>query len=139
VLKPSPTSTADGKYADREQYPLPGLLLLDLKMPNKNGFEVMEWIRSQPALRHLKIVVLTTSDRVFDVQRAYQLGASSFLVKPLDLRDFIQLGPAMKSFWLWSSDPNVRHSIPADQAPLTPEPHQNSARTTVDTGVPASL
>jgi len=106
----------DGKYANRDEFPIPGLLLLDLKMPNKNGFEVMEWIRAQPLLRHLKIVVLTTSDRVFDVQRAYQLGAASFLVKPLDFRDFIQLGPALKGFWVWVSDPNVRHPIPPDRA-----------------------
>jgi CheY-like chemotaxis protein len=77
-------------------------------MPNKDGFEVMEWIREQPALKTLRIVVLTTSDRVFDVQRAYELGASSFLTKPLDLRDFIQLGPAIKGFWVWTSNPNVR-------------------------------
>ena len=98
----------DGKYADRKQFPIPALLLLDLKMPNKDGFEVMEWIREQPALKTLRIVVLTTSDRVFDVQRAYELGASSFLTKPLDLRDFIQLGPAIKGFWVWTSNPNVR-------------------------------
>src|SRR5256885_7616978 len=62
----------DGKYADRKECPIPAMLLLDLKMPNKNGFEVMEWIRQQPALRSLKIVVLTTSDRVFDAQHAYE-------------------------------------------------------------------
>jgi len=87
----------DGKYANREEYPLPTLLLLDLKMPNKNGFEVMEWIREQPTLRNLRVVVLTTSDRVVDVQRAYQLGASSFLIKPLDFRDFVQLAPTLKA------------------------------------------
>lgn len=95
----------EGKYADRTQYPFPGLLLLDLKMPNKDGFEVMEWIREQPAVRGLRVVVLTTSDRIFDVKRAYDLGASSFLTKPLDLRDFILLGPAIKGFWVWSNDP----------------------------------
>ena len=104
----------DGKYADRTNYPLPGLLLLDLKMPNKNGFEVMEWIRAQASLRYLKIVVLTTTDRVFDVQRAYELGASSFLVKPLDFHDFVQLGPTLKGFWIWTRDPNVRHPKPTD-------------------------
>jgi CheY-like chemotaxis protein len=98
----------DGKYADRREYPLPALLLLDLKMPNKDGFEVMEWIREQPALRNMRIVVLTTSDRIFDVKRAYELGASSFLTKPLDLRDFIQLGPAIKGFWVWTTDANRR-------------------------------
>ena len=116
----------DGKYADRAEYPLPGLLLLDLKMPNKDGFEVMEWIRTQPALRYLKIVVLTTTDRVYDVQRAYQLGASSFLVKPLDFRDFVQLGPTLKGFWIWISDPNVRHPKTADQT-VAPAPIPQTA------------
>ena len=99
----------DGKYADRKEYPVPGLLLLDLKVPNKNGFEVMEWIRTQSSLRPLRIVVLTTSDRDFGVQHAYHLGAASFLVKPLDFRDFVQLGAALKGFWIWSSNSNVRH------------------------------
>ena len=92
----------DGPYADRRHYPIPGLLLLDLKMPNKDGFEVMEWIRTQPALANLRIVALTTSDRISDIQRAYELGASSFLTKPLDMRDFIQLGPAIKGCWSWT-------------------------------------
>jgi CheY-like chemotaxis protein len=112
----------DGKYANRTEYPLPRLLLLDLKMPNKNGFEVMEWIRTQPALRYLKIVVLTTTDRVFDVQRAYELGASSFLVKPLDFREFVQLGSSLKGFWIWSSDPNVRHPKPPQTVTPVPIP-----------------
>jgi CheY-like chemotaxis protein len=102
----------DGKYADRKEYPFPALLLLDLKMPNKNGFEVLEWIRQQPALRNLRVVVLTTSDQIFDVRRAYDLGASSFLTKPLDLSDFMQLGPAIKGFWIWTTDLNVSYSEP---------------------------
>jgi len=101
----------DGKYSDRDQFPLPSLMLLDLKMPNKNGFDVLEWIRHQPALQNLRVVVLTTSDRVFDVKRAYELGASSFLTKPVDLRNFVQLGPAIKGYWVWTSN-----------APTDPEP-----------------
>jgi CheY-like chemotaxis protein len=93
----------EGKFADRNAYPFPALLLLDLNMPNKDGFEVMEWMRQQPAMQGIRIVVLTTSDRIFDVKRAYALGASSFLTKPLNIQDFIQLGPALKGFWLWSS------------------------------------
>jgi len=100
--------SGDGKYADRKEYPTPGLLLLDLKMPNKDGFEVMEWIREQPALQGLRIVVLTTSERIFDVKRAYELGAHSFLTKPVDLRNFIQLGPAVKGFWIWTTNPQAR-------------------------------
>ena len=94
----------DGKFADRTEYPFPALLLLDLKMPNKDGFEVMEWIREQPTLPRLRIVVLTTSDRIFDVKRAYALGAVGFLTKPLSLHEFIQLGPTIKGFWIWNSN-----------------------------------
>ncbi len=93
----------EGKYANRDEYPIPCLLLLDLKMPNKNGFEVLEWLRGQPGLSSLRVVVLTTSERIHDVNRAYQLGANSFLTKPVDFRDFVQLSSAVKGYWLWLS------------------------------------
>ena len=93
----------DGVYADREQYPFPALMLLDLKMPNCDGFDVLLWLQDRKDLPPLRVVVLTTSDRVFDMQRAYELGAHSFLTKPVDFRDFIQLGPAIKGQWLWMS------------------------------------
>src|SRR6185436_2235354 len=81
----------EGKYADRYEYPLPALLLLDLKMPKKNGFEVLEWIRQQPGLRRLRVVVLTTSDSPDDIDRAYELGANAFMVKPLERQQFLEL------------------------------------------------
>lgn len=93
----------EGVYADRSLYPYPALLLLDLKMPNCDGFDVLQWIRDQKNLVPMRIVVLTTSDRVFDMQRAYEMGAHSFLTKPVDFRDFVQLGPAIKGQWLWMS------------------------------------
>src|ERR1051325_10934839 len=78
----------EGKYANRDEYPLPDLLLLDLKMPRVNGFEVLEWIRRQPGLSALRVLVLTSSDEIRDVNKAYKLGANSFLVKPMDFQDF---------------------------------------------------
>jgi len=93
----------EGRYSNRAEHPLPCLLLLDLKMPNKNGFEVLEWVRSQPAFRALRVVVLTTSGDMQDINRAYQLGANSFLTKPVDFRDFVQLTNAVKGYWLWMS------------------------------------
>src|SRR5437016_684237 len=77
-----------GKYSNRSDFPLPNLLLLDLKMPRKNGFEVLEWLRQQPQLSALPVVVLTSSDDMRDVNRAYQLGANTFLVKPVDFAHF---------------------------------------------------
>lgn len=93
----------EGKYADRYEYPLPSLLLLDLKMPRKNGFEVLEWIREQPGLRRLRVVVLTTSDAPNDIDRAYELGANAFMVKPLDRHHFLEVTEAIKGYWLWMS------------------------------------
>lgn len=91
----------DGAYADRDQYPVPALMLLDLNMPKKNGFEVLRWVRLQPGLKRLPIVILTGSPRVEDVNESYDLGANAFLVKPgglegltamvLFLRDWLQL------------------------------------------------
>lgn len=93
----------EGKFADRYEYPLPGLLLLDLKMPKKNGFEVLEWIRQQPFLKRLRVVVLTTSDNPQDIDRAYELGANSFIVKPLEQQQFLEVTEAIKGYWLWMS------------------------------------
>jgi CheY-like chemotaxis protein len=71
-------------YDDRLKYPLPALVLLDIKMPRINGFEVLKWIREQRDFSRLCVVMLTSSDEIRDVNLAYQLGATSFLVKPLD-------------------------------------------------------
>jgi CheY-like chemotaxis protein len=90
----------DGKFANRAEYPLPDLLLLDLKMPRKNGFEVLQWLRDQPTLASLRTVVLTTSNDIWDINRAYGLGANSFLVKPLDFTDFKDTIQAIYNYWL---------------------------------------
>jgi CheY-like chemotaxis protein len=92
-----------GAYANREEYPLPDLMLLDLKMPRVNGFEVLEWLKQQPGLAALRVLVLTSSENLHDVNRAYQLGANSFLVKPLDFQDVIQLSRLIQEFWLKAS------------------------------------
>jgi CheY-like chemotaxis protein len=72
------------EYGDRARFPLPFLLLLDLKMPGTDGFEVLQWIRRQPDLKRLLVVVLTSSNLQTDVDRAYDLGANSYLVKPVE-------------------------------------------------------
>jgi CheY-like chemotaxis protein len=71
-----------GKFGDRTQYPLPSLIFLDLKIPYKHGFEVLEWVRQQPSLQDCPVVVLSSSSEERDMERAYRLGARSFLVKP---------------------------------------------------------
>jgi CheY-like chemotaxis protein len=92
-----------GKFANRDEFPVPSLLLLDLKMPNKDGFEVLQWVRHQPGLSRLRVVVLTTSEDWRDINRAYQLGANSFLVKPVNMDEFFRLTQAIKGYWLWMS------------------------------------
>ena len=102
----------EGKYSERDEFPLPALVLLDLQMPRKNGFEVLKWIREQPDFRALRVVVLTTSDRIQDVNRAYQLGANSFLVKPVDFSNFVELTQSIKGYWLWlSEEPEVSRPL----------------------------
>src|SRR5438477_11405269 len=94
----------EGKYANRDEFPLPSLLLLDLKMPRRDGFEVLEWIRKQPSLSALRVIVLTTSDEIRDVNKAYTMGANSFLVKPVDFAAFVEVTRALKGYWLWMSE-----------------------------------
>ena len=103
-----------GRFANREEYPLPSVLLLDLKMPRKNGFEVLEWIREQPHLTELRTIVLTTSEDVFEVNRAYKLGAASFLTKPLNFTEFKDTVVAVHNYWLLLNKP------PAIARPLNP-------------------
>ena len=104
-----------GKYRNRSEYPLPDLLLLDLKMPRKNGFEVLKWIRAQPSLATLRVVVLTTSDRIQDVNEAYRLGANSFLVKPLEFAEFQNMLIALHQYWMaLSKTPEISRPYPAE-------------------------
>jgi CheY-like chemotaxis protein len=93
----------EGPFANRAEYPLPELVLLDLKLPGIDGFQVLRWIRQQPELKALRVVVLTSSDRIQDVNLAYQLGANSFLVKPVDFERFVEISQALKGYWLWLS------------------------------------
>lgn len=89
-----------GEFADRERFPMPGLVLLDLKLPLKMGLEVLEWIRSKPSLTGLVVIVLTSSVHDKDVNRAYELGANAFLVKPSDTDELTEICQALKQFWL---------------------------------------
>jgi len=89
----------DGPYADRDQYPLPFLLLLDLKMPGTDGFEVLEWLRDEAQLKRLLVVVLTSSNLQADVDRAYELGANSYLVKPVSFDEMVHLIQRFEIYW----------------------------------------
>ncbi|MCX5816495.1 MAG: response regulator [Proteobacteria bacterium] len=103
------------KYADRTDYPLPALILLDLYMPRKSGHEVLAWMREQPGLKDLPVVVLTASQEPADIEKAYSLGAQSYLLKPMtpeSLKEVVNIfAPVMDSnprVLLLDDDPDMR-------------------------------
>jgi CheY-like chemotaxis protein len=87
------------RYSDRQVYPFPKLLLLDLKMPRLSGFDVLDFVRSQPGLRQLPIVIFSSSDDPKDIQRAYEGGANSYLCKPHSNDDLSALLKALEDYW----------------------------------------
>jgi CheY-like chemotaxis protein len=87
-------------FDERGLHPLPGLVLPDLNLPYWSGFEVLEWIRQQPQLRRLPVLVFTSSSRPDDIARAYDAGANGYLVKPNALADLTNLVLALREFWL---------------------------------------
>lgn len=97
-----------GKFADRDQHPLPQLVLLDLKLPRRSGLEVLEWVRGRPELRRIPVIVLTSSRESRDVNRAYDLGANSYLVKPVSFEDLLSLTQALDRYWVaWNEGPEL--------------------------------
>lgn len=89
-----------GDYGDRRHYPFPLLLLLDLKMPKLDGFQVLEWIRDQRFSEHLPVAVMTASDFDPDIQRAYELGADSYLLKPPNASRLLELVQRIHGYWM---------------------------------------
>jgi len=89
--------------AGREPYierPLPVLILLDLKLPRKSGHEVLEWLRQQQTLKRLPVVVLTASSESSDINRAYDLGANSYLVKPVTFGALVEMVKTLNLYWM---------------------------------------
>lgn len=111
----------EGPYSNREEYPLPAVLLLDLKLPGFSGLEILQWLRSQPWLAALPVVVLTSSEQLKDVNDAYRLGANSFLMKPYDFEDLVHLAKVIQEYWLFLS--KIPDSFrPPKKGALLPEP-----------------
>ncbi|MDB6025306.1 MAG: two-component system response regulator [Verrucomicrobiales bacterium] len=92
--------SAEGQYADREKFPIPLMLLTDLKMPGKSGFQLIRWVREHPEFKRMPVAVLTSSRHDPDIQRAYALGANSFLIKPPTAAKLTALIDNLNSFWL---------------------------------------
>jgi CheY-like chemotaxis protein len=87
-------------FDERAQYPFPALVLLDLKLPGISGFELLSWIRQHARLARTQVVVLTGSKKGLDVYRAFELGADSFVAKPVGAADLKELGESLKLPWL---------------------------------------
>jgi len=89
-----------GRYANRQEYPLPCLVLLDIKMPRVSGLEVLKWIRCQPNVCTVPVLMLTSSNQDSDIHRAYLLGANSYLIKPSRPAEMLVMAKGIRDFWL---------------------------------------
>jgi CheY-like chemotaxis protein len=89
-----------GEFADREKHPLPCLVLMDLKMPRCDGLEALAWIRQQPQFKGLVVVLLSSSALPQDVERAYELGANSYIQKPSSKAELREMAQLLKGWWL---------------------------------------
>jgi CheY-like chemotaxis protein len=101
-----------GKYEDRDRYPVPDLVLLDLHLPKRSGLEVLTWIRSDSAYNRLPVVILTGSASNATVRRAYELGANSVLFAPLDQDGLMEMIRAIREYWLGFNRGTVRSQEP---------------------------
>jgi CheY-like chemotaxis protein len=97
-----------GKYGDRNAFPLPELIMLDLKMPLLSGFEVLQWIRGDGVARLIPVIVLSSSALPEDVNRAYALGANAYMVKPANADALERLIQTISDFWYAGEKPDLR-------------------------------
>lgn len=98
-----------GKFANREEFPLPCLVLLDLKLPRVMGLNVLKWIREQSEVPTI-VIILTSSREEVDISTAYRLGANGYLVKPHDVSLLTDITKSIKDFWLTRNTPPTRNS-----------------------------
>ena len=98
--------SGQGDFGDRGRHPLPSLILLDIKLPRRSGLEVLTWMRQQPELRRLAVVMLTSSGEPSDISQAYDAGANGYHVKARGFEELLDLVDALKTFWLtWTEPP----------------------------------
>ncbi|MDB6016062.1 MAG: response regulator with CheY-like receiver domain and winged-helix DNA-binding domain [Pedosphaera sp.] len=89
----------DDKYADRQLHPLPHLIVMDIKMPRKTGFEVLDWIKHDGLLKRIPVIIVSSSDQPEDINRAYELGANAYMIKPVDFRSVENLFQSITHYW----------------------------------------
>lgn len=101
----------DPPFSDRRQFPLPVLMLLDLKLPRRSGLEVLEWVRQGGGLKRLPVVVLTSSRENVDINRAYDLGVNSYLTKPVGFEALLEMVKSLNLYWLILNErPEIRQA-----------------------------
>lgn len=100
--------TLRGPYRDRTQHPLPHVMVVDLKLPRLSGLGLLKWLREQPGLRRLPVVILTSSSEERDVASAYDMGANSYVLKPSGIASLQQIAEMIHRYWLGT---NVRPSV----------------------------
>ena len=97
-----------GEFANRQLHPLPVLMLLDLKLPRRTGLEVLQWVKERAGVKKIPIIVLTSSKNDDDVNRAYELGANSYVVKPVSFETLLELVKSLELYWLVRNErPNI--------------------------------
>jgi CheY-like chemotaxis protein len=116
----------EGQYADRHKYPLPIAMLLDLNMPKQNGYDVLAWVRARPGLKYLAVIILTSSMRNEDVERAYYLGATSFLVKPSSLEKLVAMARCVCSWIQINHFPPIQEARKDDRPALVVSMNEDS-------------
>ena len=89
----------DGDCSDRDRYPIPAIVLLDLKLPRRSGHEVLAWLKQHPDLKRLPVVILTSSRERLDVNQAYNLGVNSYLVKPASFTNLVEMMTSFNLYW----------------------------------------
>lgn len=89
-----------GEYGDRDRYPLPAMILLDLKLPRRSGVEVLRWIRQHNGIKRIPVVILTSSRERIDVDLSYDVGVNSYLVKPVSFDDLSEMIAALHVYWM---------------------------------------
>lgn len=91
-------------YADRKKYPMPDIVILDIKMPRVDGFGVLEKLKSDPKMKSIPVIMLTTSSRDEEVAKGYKYGANAYVTKPLDFADFAKKLHDLKMFWVLTAE-----------------------------------
>jgi CheY-like chemotaxis protein len=97
----------EGPYKDRQKYCFPRILFTDLKMPEMDGFELLQWLRTHPECGIIPAIVLSASQQEKDIARAYRLGANSYFVKPLDSEQLVSMLRLMFEYWKMCEIPEV--------------------------------